>query len=74
MTPGSRLPPARFFWSIGLLPPQPRTGKPRFALASRPIPATQDPENVQCRAVFIQYHRGLVPGPARWRGRGPTRL
>ena len=42
------------------------------ALVPRPIPVSQDPENFQCRAVFIQYLRALVPpnvcalGPTRF--------
>ena len=38
-----------------------------------PIPPPAGPENVQCRAVFIQYPRVVVPA-ARLRAAGPTRF
>ncbi len=70
---GSRLPPARFSWS--------RSFYHRVALrASRagtglaPNPGSpRDPENVQCRAVFIQYQRAVVPRSQDC-SRGPTRF
>ena len=65
-------PSGSVFLVTGLLPlPLPRW-QAAGALASRPILFLQDPENFQCRAVFIQYQRAVVPKVAAALP-GPTR-
>jgi hypothetical protein len=38
-----------------------------------PIPPSAGPENLQCRAAFIQFRRDVVPKPQPRCFRGPTR-
>ena len=63
ITRAPRIPPARFAWSIGFTSAAPMAGKPQSHWP-RAQSHHWDPENFQCRAVFIQCRRVLVPGHA----------
>jgi len=68
----SRLPPARFSGSSFFYSRGPVFGKPRSHGLCAQGRLSRPPENLQCRAVFIQFKRVLVPRePCGFRG--PTR-
>jgi hypothetical protein len=69
---GSRLPPARFSGSSFFYSRGAAFGKPRSHWLCAQWREARHPENLQCRAVFIQYQRVLVPWQPRG-FRGPTR-
>jgi hypothetical protein len=46
-------------------------GKSAGALVLHPIPGNRDPENLQCRAVFTQYQRAVVPASDGASGSNP---
>lgn len=52
------------FLVISFLLHGPRSGKPQLHCPRAQSGVTPDPENVQCRAVFIQYQRAVVPQAA----------
>jgi len=57
-------PSGSVFLVMSLLLLQPCCWQAAVALASRPPRMLSGPENVQCRAVFIQYQRAVVPKAA----------
>ena len=69
---GSRLPPARFSGSSFFYSRGAAFGKPRSHWLCAQWREARHPENLQCRAVFIQYQRVLVAWQPRG-FRGPTR-